>query len=72
MIAHISFKIYLIYRCKYIASDIFKILTLLFIFANCFVMEYATRNPLKKKNVSTDNNPDQTDNIIQSEYAFIK
>ena len=60
------------YRCKYIASDIFKILTLRFIFANCLVIEYATRNPLKKKKVSTDNNPDQTDNIIGSEYAYNK
>ena len=59
------------YRCKYIARDIFSIFTLLFNFSSSFVIEYATRNPLRKKNVSTDNSPDQTDIIIGSEYAFV-
>ena len=45
---------------------------LLFILARVFVMEYATRNPLKKKNVSTDNSPDQIDIMIGSEYAWYK
>ena len=44
--------------------------TFLFILARAFVMEYATRNPLKKKNVSTDNSPDQTDIMMGSEYAY--
>ena len=59
------------YRCKYIPRDMVSILTLFFIFERTFVIEYATRNPLRKKKVSTDNNPDQTDSIMGSEYACI-
>ena len=60
------------YLCRYIINDVFTIFTFLFIRSRCFDIEYATRNPLKKKNVSTANKPDATDINTGSEYPYFK